>query len=96
MDDRFKAWVRENSAELRAKARAAPNGHPFDYPDRSALAVSPQEREAIYEAAWERGGLRFRAAFRDIMLDQEANETASSSSGRRSAASSRIRLWRRR
>ncbi|MEE8627643.1 MULTISPECIES: flavin-containing monooxygenase [Methylobacterium] len=77
MDDAFRTWVRENSSELRAKARAAPNGHPFDFSDRSALAVSPQERQAIYEAAWERGGLRFRAAFRDIMLDPDANETAS-------------------
>ncbi|TGE01141.1 flavin-containing monooxygenase [Methylobacterium nonmethylotrophicum] len=77
MDDAFKAWVRENSSELRAKARAAPNGHPFDFHDRSAFDVSPQERQAIYEAAWERGGLRFRAVFRDIMLDRDANETAS-------------------
>lgn len=77
MDAAFKTWVRENSSELRAKARAAPNGHPFDFSDRSALAVSPQERQATYEAAWERGGLRFRAAFRDIMLDPDANETAS-------------------
>ncbi|GJD66204.1 flavin-containing monooxygenase [Methylobacterium frigidaeris] len=77
MDESFKAWVRENSEALRRKAREAPNGHPFDLSDRSALAVSAQEREAIYEAAWDRGGLRFRAAFRDIMLDRDANETAS-------------------
>ncbi|GJD66085.1 flavin-containing monooxygenase [Methylobacterium frigidaeris] len=77
MDDAFKAWVRENSSALREKARAAPNGHPFDFHDRSAFDVSPQERQAIYETAWERGGLRFRAVFRDIMLDKEANETAS-------------------
>ncbi|MEH3148649.1 MAG: NAD(P)/FAD-dependent oxidoreductase [Methylobacterium frigidaeris] len=77
MDAEFKAWVRENSAELRRKAREATNGHPFDVSDRSALDVSPGERQAIYEAAWERGGLRFRAAFRDILLDKDANETAS-------------------
>lgn len=77
MDDEFKAWVRANYAEIRAKARASTNGHPFDVSERSALDVSPQEREAIYEAAWERGGLRFRAAFRDLLLDKAANETAS-------------------
>ncbi len=77
MDDAFKAWVRENASALREKARAAPNGHPFDFSDRSVFDVSPEERQAIYEAAWERGGLRFRASFRDIMLDAKANETAS-------------------
>ncbi|ACL58344.1 flavin-containing monooxygenase [Methylobacterium nodulans] len=77
MDAEFRAWVRANSEALRRKARESTNGHPFDVSERSALDVSPQEREAIYEAAWERGGLRFRAAFRDILLDKDANETAS-------------------
>ena len=55
----------------------ATNGHPFDVSDRSALEVSPEEREAIYEAAWERGSLSFRASFKDLLQDVEANETAS-------------------
>ncbi|MDP4025501.1 NAD(P)/FAD-dependent oxidoreductase [Methylobacterium sp. NEAU 140] len=77
MDDAFRAWVRDNAAENRAKARASTNGHPFDVAVHGALDVSPEERAAIYEAAWQRGGLRFRAAFKDILLDPEANATAS-------------------
>nr|WP_289015850.1 NAD(P)/FAD-dependent oxidoreductase [uncultured Methylobacterium sp.] len=77
LDDEFRAWVRANAQDLRRKAQESSNGHPFDIPERSALEVSPQEREAIYEAAWQRGGLRFRATFKDLLLDQAANETAS-------------------
>jgi cation diffusion facilitator CzcD-associated flavoprotein CzcO len=77
MDAEFKAWVKANYDEIHRKARASTNGHPFDVSERSALDVSPEEREAIYEAAWKRGGLRFRAAFRDLLLDKAANETAS-------------------
>jgi cation diffusion facilitator CzcD-associated flavoprotein CzcO len=92
MDDAFRTWVRENSSELRAKARAAPNGHPFDFSDRSALAVSPQERQAIYEAAWERGGLRFRGT---SCSTPTRTRPPRPSSGTRSAASSTIPWWRR-
>ena len=38
--------------------------------------VTPEERQAIYEAAWETGGLQFRATFRDLLTDRAANETA--------------------
>jgi cation diffusion facilitator CzcD-associated flavoprotein CzcO len=69
--------VKSRYPEIRAKARATTNGHPFDILDRSALSVSPEEREAIYEEAWERGSLRFRAVFKDILTNKDANETAS-------------------
>jgi len=52
------------------------NGHPWLIEERSALKTAPEERKAIYEAAWETGGLRFRAAFRDLLTDKAANDTA--------------------
>ena len=52
------------------------NGHPFIISERSALDASPEERRAAYEAAWEKGGLQFRAAFQDLLLDKAANDTA--------------------
>jgi cation diffusion facilitator CzcD-associated flavoprotein CzcO len=52
------------------------NGHPFAIENRSVFDVTPAERQAIYEAAWERGGLQFRAAFRDLLIDKAANDTA--------------------
>ena len=44
---------------------ASTNGHPFLMEDRSPLDLTEAEREKIYQEAWEYGGLRFRAAFRD-------------------------------
>ena len=77
VDRAFRDEVRANYAAIRDKARASTNGHPFDVHDVSALAVSEEERLARYEAAWETGGLRFRATFNDLLRDKAANETAS-------------------
>jgi cation diffusion facilitator CzcD-associated flavoprotein CzcO len=44
--------------------------------DSLATAVAPEERDRIYEARWEHGGLPFLGAFLDLLFDQNANETA--------------------
>jgi cation diffusion facilitator CzcD-associated flavoprotein CzcO len=72
----FLQYVREHHDEIRAVVRSTPNGHPFRIARRNAFDVSDAEREAIYEAAWERGGLQFRASFHDMVLDKAANDTA--------------------
>jgi cation diffusion facilitator CzcD-associated flavoprotein CzcO len=72
----FKRYVKEHAAEIRQLMHASVNGHPWLIDQRSALEASPQERQARYEAAWETGGLRFRAAFRDLLSDKAANDTA--------------------
>ena len=69
----FKAWVRDNWAEIRRVTQSTVNGHPFMIEDRSVHAVSDEELHAILERAWERGGLQFRANFRDVLLDETAN-----------------------
>jgi cyclohexanone monooxygenase len=43
---------------------------------KSALEVSPEEREAIYEERWQMGGLPMYGAFTDVMIDKRANDTA--------------------
>jgi cation diffusion facilitator CzcD-associated flavoprotein CzcO len=73
----FKRWVKQNTAEIREVMHSTVNGHPFTISPVSALEVSPQERQAQYEKAWEVGGLRFRGAFRDLVTDNAANKTAS-------------------
>jgi cation diffusion facilitator CzcD-associated flavoprotein CzcO len=77
MTPEFIQDVKARYPEIRAAARSTTNGHPFSISERSALSVSPEEREALYEEAWERGSLRFRAVFKDILTSKEANETAS-------------------
>jgi cation diffusion facilitator CzcD-associated flavoprotein CzcO len=45
--------------------------------DKSALEVSDQEREAVYEEAWTKGGFHYWVGtFNDVLVDSEANRTA--------------------
>src|SRR6185436_8956880 len=72
----FLRYIKENTAEIRRVTQASVNGHPWFISDRLALQTPPEERQALYEAAWETGGLRFRAAFRDLVTNKAANDTA--------------------
>ena len=72
----FKRYVKDNAAEIREAMHSTPNGHPFKNADRLALETPPEERQALYEAAWEAGGLQFRATFQDLMVNKAANDTA--------------------
>ncbi|MEZ5815519.1 MAG: NAD(P)/FAD-dependent oxidoreductase [Hyphomicrobiaceae bacterium] len=71
-----KKELKERMAETRRIMRSTPNGHPFTIEDRSVFDVSDEERVRIYEKQWEKGGLQFRAAFRDLLTDKKANDTA--------------------
>ena len=73
----FQRYVKENHAEIRRMMHSTPNGQPFPVEDRSAFDVTPEQRQKLYEAAWEKGGLQFRATFRDLLADKAANDTAS-------------------
>ena len=72
----FKRYAKQNAAEIRQVMHSSVNGHPWLISDRLALKTPPEERQALYETAWETGGLRFRAAFRDLLVDKAANDTA--------------------
>ncbi|MEO8650778.1 MAG: NAD(P)/FAD-dependent oxidoreductase [Hyphomicrobiaceae bacterium] len=68
----------------RAKARTMRTGILYDATDRnygindvSAMDVSPQERERVYEQRWATGGTSFMAAFNDLITNQASNDTAS-------------------
>ena len=71
------AAIKADYAAIRELARSSQNGHPFIVNQQPALSVTPEERQARYEAAWEVGGLRFRASFLDLLTSREANDTAS-------------------
>ena len=72
----FKRYVKANFPEIQRIMDGNPNGHPWAIEDRLALSVTPEERKALYEAAWEEGGLRFRATFQDLVANKAANDTA--------------------
>jgi cyclohexanone monooxygenase len=68
--------VKATYAERRARARQSPTGLGFVPNRTSALEASAEEREQVYEAAWNRLGFGFALAYYDILLNQAANETA--------------------
>jgi cation diffusion facilitator CzcD-associated flavoprotein CzcO len=72
----FKQFVKDNAAEIKRVMHSTSNGHPFTISERLALDSPPAERQALYEAAWEKGGLQFRATFQDLLMSQAANDTA--------------------
>ena len=76
LSDEFKRYVRDNHEQIRRQMHDTANGHSFAISDRLVFDCSAQEREALYEEAWETGGLQFRATFYDIMFDKAANDTA--------------------
>jgi len=77
LSDEDQRWIQDNYDTIRLKARTSTNGHPFDVNPQSALEVGEDERLQRYEDAWVKGGLRFRASYRDLLFDKAANDTAS-------------------
>jgi cation diffusion facilitator CzcD-associated flavoprotein CzcO len=76
LDPEFRREFKARYPENRARNWAMPFGADFDSQGPSALAVSPEEREKIYEKQWAKGGLLFLGTFDDLMISREANESA--------------------
>ena len=72
----FKRWAHEHFEEIRGIAQTTVNGHAFRISERKVADVTSEERQAIYDAAWDTGGLQFRATFHDLLTDRAANNTA--------------------
>lgn len=76
LSEEFQQWVQANLPQITEIVRTTSNGHPFRISEKRALETDAEERTALYEAAWAKGGLRFRATFEDLLADEAANETA--------------------
>ncbi|PWJ54135.1 Predicted flavoprotein CzcO associated with the cation diffusion facilitator CzcD [Quadrisphaera granulorum] len=64
-------------SDIRAKSRNHFLGVPYDEVQPSALAVSPEQRRAVFDDRWNKGGFRlFIDSFADLLLDKAANDTA--------------------
>ncbi len=68
--------VKAHYNELRAEARKGVTALPFEPAGASALAVSDEEREAIYEDWWQESGLLFQGTFADLLFNEDSNRTA--------------------
>jgi cation diffusion facilitator CzcD-associated flavoprotein CzcO len=74
LTDEFKQYAKSHTDDIRHTMNSNTNAHPFYITDRSVFDVSDEERQQIMEAAWKKGGLEFRAAFRDTLIDEKANK----------------------
>jgi len=79
LDPAEEAAVKADYAGLRARDRRMPGGFGsrFGWNDASAVAATPEEREAEYERRWQIGGFAYLGAFSDTITDPVANEHAS-------------------
>jgi cation diffusion facilitator CzcD-associated flavoprotein CzcO len=71
--------IKANYPAIRRKARESYAGFPYDPSDKSAMAVSPEERQATYERLWaEEGGFKFiYGSYNDLIFNKASNDTAS-------------------
>ncbi len=72
-------WVgiKSNYDEVRRLTRESFAGFPYTPSPRSALELSADERNQIYEGLWAEGGFKFLwGGFYDLLLNEEANDTA--------------------
>ncbi len=76
LDIAFKRYAKDHADAFHEIMTTNTNAHPFRISTRSALDCTDAERESIYEAAWQKGGLQFRASFQDLLQSEEANKTA--------------------
>jgi len=76
LDPEFVRAVKASYPELRARAKKNMTGIDFDYSDALAMETPPEARQREYETRWQRGGLSFLGAYKDLMVDAEANDTA--------------------
>lgn len=76
LDADVQTFVKANYRTIREKAWTTRAGLRYSLGDRMALEYSEDERNQMYEASWQRGGIGFTATFFDLFDTLEANETA--------------------
>ncbi|WP_226995745.1 flavin-containing monooxygenase [Gordonia phthalatica] len=76
LTDEDRAAQKADYAERRRLSRLSGGGSPHETHLKSALEVSDEERRAVYEEWWRKGGVLFSKAFPDQFTSIEANDTA--------------------
>jgi cation diffusion facilitator CzcD-associated flavoprotein CzcO len=66
--------TKERFHEMKKEMRESTLGMPYTQLDCSALEVTKNERERIYEEAWKKGEF-FAGTFKDLLINEAANET---------------------
>lgn len=74
--DEDDAQVKQSYAARRAALQNSPTGLSVPINPISALEVSEEDRRLHYESSWPHLGFGFVLAYRDLLTNQEANDTA--------------------
>ena len=69
------AAMKRQYNEHRAQARRSAIGIPVEVEAESALDLSDEERQQLYEDLWGTGGFEFLFAIGDLLVDEASNET---------------------
>ena len=70
--------IKANADEMWKIAHESEGGFPFVPVEREALDFTQEERDAIYQDLWEKGGFQFTfASFGDVRANKPANDTIS-------------------
>jgi len=67
----------KNYKKIKSLLTKTPGGHAFFFSKKSIFDYSEKDREKILEKAWSKGGLSFRASFKDITTKLSANKIVS-------------------
>jgi len=70
----YLAEVKRNYAGIRAAARNSALGGVRPSTTRPFFSLPPDQRRALMEDSWQRGGLAFLGTFSDLLTNPEANE----------------------
>ncbi|MBL6751057.1 MAG: NAD(P)/FAD-dependent oxidoreductase [Nevskia sp.] len=76
LDPARMAELKAGYAQRRAANLQSAAGYVYDPNFQSALEVDDAQRQAEYEARWRKGGAGFLVAYKDLLLNQAANDTA--------------------
>ena len=76
LNDEQRQAHKQNANATRELTRSNTNGHAWRISEKEVLKTPPDEQLAIYNKAWEIGGLKFRASFSDLLHSEAANTTA--------------------
>ena len=72
----FQHDIKRSYPARRARNRQSAAGYHYDPNFESALDVTPEQRELEYEARWRKGGAGFLVAYKDLLVNADANATA--------------------
>ena len=76
-DPEYIKQAKENFSAIKQKLHDSLGGILFETNDRSALDDTPEQRQNVYEAAWENGGPAIMFSYNDLLTNEEANATVS-------------------